>query len=293
MKYIRDISATTGFAAVIGSPLSHSKSPLIYNTSFELDKLNLVYLAFETSEDETIDRIQALKSLNAIGINVTMPGKFQALQCVDELDQAAQYVQCINMLIPNNGRWIGFNTDGKGFWNAVQQQDVLLKNQTVTIFGSGNTTRIILAQAALEGIKHINIIARNIHRPLAIKNVITSLKEDFPNIIINLIDSAVSREVKIAVTNADILVQTTSVGMSPNTMQTVLEDETWLNPNTVVCDIVYEPLMTQFIQQAQRRGCKVITGIDMLVHQAALNYTLMTGYQMNIEAIQNIIKRHS
>ena len=125
------------------------------------------------------------------------------------------------------------------------------------------------------------------------KNVITSLKEDFPNIIINLIDSAVSSEVKIAVTNADILVQTTSVGMSPNTMQTVLEDETWLNPNTVVCDIVYEPLMTQFIQQAQRRGCKVITGIDMLVHQAALNYTLMTGYQMNIETIQNIIKRHS
>lgn len=184
---------------------------LIYNTSFELDKLNLVYLAFETSEDETIDRIQALKSLNAIGINVTMPGKYQALQCVDELDQAAQYVQAINMLIPNNGRWIGFNTDGKGFWNAVQQQDVLLKNQTVTIFGSGNTTRIILAQAALEGIKHINIIARNIYRPLAI-------------------------------TNADILVQTTSVGMSPNTMQTVLENETWLNPNTVVCDIVYEPL---------------------------------------------------
>ena len=108
-----------------------------------------------------------------------------------------------------------------------------------------------------------------------------------------MIDSAVSSEVKIAVTNADILVQTTSVGMSPNTMQTVLEDETWLNPNTVVCDIVYEPLMTQFIQQAQRRGCKVITGIDMLVHQAALNYTLMTGYQMNIETIQNIIKRHS
>lgn len=140
-----------------------------------------------------------------------MPGKYQALQCVDELDQAAQYVQAINMLIPNNGRWIGFNTDGKGFWNAVQQQDVLLKNQTVTIFGSGNTTRIILAQAALEGIKHINIIARNIYRPLAI-------------------------------TNADILVQTTSVGMSPNTMQTVLENETWLNPNTVVCDIVYEPL---------------------------------------------------
>lgn len=289
MKYIRKINGASGLAAVIGSPIQHSKSPLIYNHSFEKDDLNLVYLAFETAKEETIHRIESLKNLDVIGINITMPGKYEALQCVDRLNLAAEYVQAVNMIVPDNDEWVGYNTDGEGFWNSVKQYDVTIVDKNITLYGSGNTTRIILAQAVIEGVKKVNVVARGIERPLEIKALIERLSYDYPETQIQLIDLMHTSEVEVAVREADVIVQTTSVGMTPNSEETILEDTNWLNPNTVVCDIVYEPRQTRFMEQAQSRGCLTIGGIEMLVHQAALNYSLMTGNIMNTEKLLNVL----
>lgn len=292
MKFIKEINGKSRMAAVIGSPIHHSKSPLIYNSCFEMDNLNIVYLAFETSQKETISRIEALKNLNVSGINITMPGKLEAIKCVDRLDLAAQYVQAVNMIVLENNEWVGYNTDGEGFWNAVKAHHVMIKSKKVTIFGSGNTTRVILTQAVLEGVSEVNVIARNIERPLEIKTVIAQLKSDYPNTKISLIDLGESEKVQNIMINTEILVQTTSVGMSPNPMNSILENEDWLNPNCVVCDIVYDPRKTLLMHQAEAKGCKIIGGIEMLVHQAALNYTLITGLKMNTEKILNIMNKN-
>lgn len=289
MKHIREINGLSKLAAVIGSPISHSLSPLIYNSSFEEQNLNNVYMAFETTEEETVKRIESLKNLGVLGVNITMPGKHVALACCDRLDQAAHYVQAINMLVNQEGEWVGYNTDGKGFWESVKAHDVQISKSKVTLYGSGSTTRIILAQAVIEGSNEINIIARNLQRPLELKTVIKRLKEDYPKVIIRLIDIDDKELVKEAVCEADIIVQTTNVGMKPKEEQSLLDNASWLNPNTIVCDIVYNPRETLFIQQAIKQGCRTIGGIEMLVYQAAINFNLMTGHKMNIKKILTLM----
>lgn len=284
MKSIKDINGSTKFAAVIGSPISHSLSPLIYNSNFEAQNQNAIYMAFEASEEDTIATIESLKHLDVLGINITMPGKQQALQCCDHIDQAAQYVQAINMLIKKQDEWVGYNTDGVGFWESVKAKGGQISGSSITLLGSGSTTRIILAQAVIEGADDISIIARNTYRELEIKTLIERLKEDYPKVSLHLIDWQDREKARHSIYQADVIVQTTHVGMWPNDHQSLIEDASWLNPKTLVCDIVYNPQETLLIQQATERQCQTLGGIFMLVHQAAINYKLMTGLDMDIEA---------
>lgn len=290
MKYISDISATTKLAAVIGQPVKHSKSPAIYNHSFQADNIDAVYLAFETSEAETVDRIRALQSMDVLGINITMPGKHKALECVGHLDQVADYVQAVNTIVKNDDEWIGYNTDGEGYWLSVRNDGVELSNKKAVLFGSGGTTRVILARAAIEGLQQVDIIARDLARPLTIKAIIRRLAADYPQMQVNLIDSENTQQVKAALWAADIVVQTTSVGMTPQTEATILPDSDWLNPQSIVSDVIYQPRETLFLKQAKARGCKIAGGgLKMLVAQGSLNYQLFTGLPLPIASVLDVI----
>lgn len=290
MKYISEISATTKLAAVIGKPVSHSKSPAIYNHGFQADNINAVYLAFETDEAATIQTIKNLQALDVLGINITMPGKNKALNCVDSLDQVADYVQAVNTIVKKDNHWRGYNTDGEGFWLSLKQDGILLADKKVVLFGSGGTTRVILARAVVEGIKEIDIIARHLERPLAIKKVIARLKTDFPQTQINLIDSAAPDQVRSVLWAADIVVQTTSVGMAPHPEASVLPDGSWLNPKSVVSEVIYEPRETLFLKQAKKSGCLIAGGgLKMLVAQGSLNYQLFTGLKLSTDIVLKAI----
>ncbi|HJB23608.1 shikimate dehydrogenase [Jeotgalibaca ciconiae] len=290
MKYIREISATTEFAAVIGQPIHHSKSPAIYNTCFEVEDINMVYLAFETSEEETVERIHNLQNLGVKGINITMPGKYKALECVTKVDAVANYVQAINTIVKQDDEWIGYNTDGEGFWASVKSTGTEIEDTRVALFGSGSTARVILSRAVIEGCRQIDVIARNLERPLEIKEVIKKLQSDYPSINIRLVNIEEEDILKEALSSAEIVVQTTSVGMTPNPDRSILLNPDWLNPNSVVCDIVYEPRETLFLRQAKARGCKTVGGLSMLVYQASLNYRLFTGNDMPVEYVLSVLE---
>jgi len=291
MDSITDINGTTQFAAVIGQPLSHSLSPIIYNTAFKTQDVNMVYLAFETSEAETIDRINHLKALGVQGINVTMPGKMAAMETVDSLDKAAAYVQAVNMITTNDdGQWIGYNTDGAGLWLAVKNRAVSLAGKRLVIFGSGATSRIILAQAVLEGMLDITVIARKIQEKDHLLTVADALTSDYPELVLNLVDLADAPGVEEAVRKAEIVIQSTSVGMSGSKDQSILANAEWLQPDAVVMDVIYEQMETIFMKQAKARGCKVIGGLDMLVFQAKLNYQLFAHRELPVDEVFRTIE---
>lgn len=278
MKLIKEITATTKFAAVIGQPLGHSLSPAIYNNSFVINNDNAVYLAFETSERLIVERINSLKSLGALGINITMPGKHEALKCVDRLDTVAAYVQAINTIVKQDNEWVGYNTDGEGYWLSVKNDGVTLENKRLTLFGSGGTSGVILARAVVEGISYIDVVGRNLERQLKIKTIIKKILFDYPNVLINLIDLNNEDELRASLWHADIVVQTSSVGMSPDIDHSIIANNEWFNPKSLVSDVIYEPSETKFLRDAKARGCKVVGGgIHMLIGQASLNYQLYTG----------------
>lgn len=291
MDSITDINGTTKFAAVIGKPLSHSLSPIIYNTSFKAQDLNMVYIAFETSEDDTIERIEHLKALDVQGINITMPGKFNAMQTVDCLDVASQYVNAINMITRDDkGQWVGYNTDGAGLWLAVKNRGVDLVGKRLVVYGSGATSRIIIAQAVIEGIRDISVVARNIREKDLLIKMCDALRADYPQIDLKLIDLSDQDHVGQAVKQAEIVIQSTSLGMAASQGQSILEDENWLQEGTVVMDVIYEPMETRFMQQAKARNCVVIGGLDMLVYQAKLNYQLFAHKEMPVQVVFDTIK---
>lgn len=291
MDSITDINGTTKFAAVIGKPLSHSLSPIIYNTSFKAQDLNMVYIAFETSEDDTIERIEHLKALDVQGINITMPGKFNAMQTVDCLDVASQYVNAVNMITRDDkGQWVGYNTDGAGLWLAVKNRGVDLVGKRLVVYGSGATSRIIIAQAIIEGMTDISVVARNIREKDLLIKMCDALRADYPQIDLKLIDLSDQDHVGQAVKQAEIVIQSTSLGMAASQGQSILEDENWLQEGTVVMDVIYEPMETRFMQQAKARNCVVIGGLDMLVYQAKLNYQLFAHKEMPVQVVFDTIK---
>lgn len=289
----RQVNGYTSLYAVIGSPVKHSKSPAIYNAAFAQNQINSVYLAFEADEDATPTTIAALKQLGVKGINVTMPGKDVALESVDELDAAAEYVQAVNCLVQQDeagGKWKGYNTDGIGFWASVKKATTRsLVKQSVLIFGSGNTARIILAQAVLEGVTNIAVVARGIdHRPLAIIELASKLVNAH-EVNIQLIDLASTPAVQAALSTSDIVIQATSLGMTPLTDQSVLPEGVVFKSGALACDIVYNPAETQFLKAAQLQGCQTLGGIHMLVEQAAVNYQLFTGKKLETEVILDLL----
>ncbi|MGH2063193.1 shikimate dehydrogenase family protein [Aerococcus urinaeequi] len=291
MDSITDINGTTKFAAVIGQPLNHSLSPIIYNTSFKAQDLNMVYIAFETGEDDTIERIEHLKALDVQGINITMPGKFNAMQTVDRLDAAGQYVNAINMITrDDNGQWVGYNTDGAGLWLAVKNRGVDLVGKRLVVYGSGATTRVIIVQAIIEGMTDISVVARNIQEKDLLIKLCDALRADHPQINLKLIDLSDQDHVGQAVKNAEIVIQSTSLGMGSSQGQSILADENWLQEGTVVMDVIYEPMETRFMQQAKARNCVVIGGLDMLVYQAKLNYQLFAHKEMPVQVVFDTIK---
>lgn len=291
MDSITDINGTTKFAAVIGQPLNHSLSPIIYNTSFKAQDLNMVYIAFETGEDDTIERIEHLKALDVQGINITMPGKFNAMQTVDRLDAAGQYVNAINMITrDDNGQWVGYNTDGAGLWLAVKNRGVDLVGKRLVVYGSGATTRVIIVQAIIEGMTDISVVARNIQEKDLLIKLCDALRADYPQINLKLIDLSDQDHVGQAVKHAEIVIQSTSLGMGSSQGQSILADENWLQEGTVVMDVIYEPMETRFMQQAKARNCVVIGGLDMLVYQAKLNYQLFAHKEMPVQVVFDTIK---
>ena len=291
MDSITDINGTTKFAAVIWQPLSHSLSPIIYNTSFKAQDLNMVYIAFETGEDDTMDRIEHLKALDVQGINITMPGKFNAMQTVDRLDAAGQYVNAINMITRDDkGQWVGYNTDGAGLWLAIKNRGVELVGKRLVVYGSGATSRIIIAQAVIEGMTDISVVARNIQEKDLLIKLCDALRADYPQINLKLIDLSDQDHVGQAVKHAEIVIQSTSLGMGSSQGQSILADENWLQEGTVVMDVIYEPMETRFMQQAKARNCVVIGGLDMLVYQAKLNYQLFAHKEMPVQVVFDTIK---
>src|SRR5699024_10333846 len=244
----------------------------------------MVYIAFETGEDDTMDRIEHLKALDVQGINITMPGKFNAMQTVDRLDAAGQYVNAINMITrDDNGQWIGYNKTGYGLW-------LRKKNKRIANSRSGKTSRIIMDKDVIEGMTDISVVARNIQEKDLLIKLCDALRADYPQINLKLIDLSDQDHVGQAVKHAEIVIQSTSLGMGSSQGQSILADENWLQEGTVVMDVIYEPMETRFMQQAKARNCVVIGGLDMLVYQAKLNYQLFAHKEMPVQVVFDTIK---
>ncbi|MDO4305408.1 MAG: shikimate dehydrogenase [Eubacteriales bacterium] len=280
------ITGHTKLTALLGSPVSHSISPLMHNEAFRQLGLDYVYLCFEVTEDTLPEAVAGLKTCGIRGFNLTMPNKNKIVELLDELSPAAQMIGAVNTVVNENGRLIGYNTDGIGYMQAARDAGHDLTGKTITMMGAGGAATAICAQAALDGVNKIHIFARPTSRFWTrTANLVRTINSSTSCQAV-LHDNGDMDALKEATAESYLLLNATSVGMAPNTDASIITDSSLFRPELVVSDVIYNPQETLLLRQAKEAGCQTFNGMYMLLYQGAEAFRLWTGTDMPIDLIK-------
>lgn len=281
------ITGKTALAAIFANPATHSISPLMHNRAFELANIDARYLAFEIEATEaTLTRaIQSIRDLHLLGVNLSMPFKQLALPYLDHVSPEVELIQAVNTIVNDHGVLTGYNTDGKGFIRALNQ-NVTIEDSTMTVLGCGGAALAIVAQCALDGAKKIHVVNRNSDSFQAFKQHAARI-EAVTKCTINLIDLKEEHLVQDALDQSQLLVNTSALGMHPYEGKMVLANTMTLKSTLHVVDIIYRPDETALLTFAKQQGCTTQNGLGMLIHQGALAFELWTKTPMPIDEITN------
>lgn len=279
------ITGHTRLGCLLGTPIAHSISPMMYNESFRLLGLDCIYLCFDTAQAELEKIVDGLKEMNVYGFNLTMPDKERILPYLDELSPAARMIGAVNTVKNENGRLVGHNTDGIGYLRSVRDSGYDITSGPMTLLGAGGAASSIAIQAALDGAPTLHIINRkgrswsNAQRLADTINQNTSCRAD----VTDLADEAA---VKSCVSESLLLTNATSIGMAPNTEGSPIADPSILQPPLLVSDIIYNPRQTRLLAQAAANGCPTFNGMYMLLYQGEAAFRIWTGQDMPVEQIR-------
>ena len=289
-KMERRINGHTRLYALIGSPVGHSGSPAMYNYSFEKLGIDAAYLAFDIPLEKTKDAIDAFRTLNVGGFNITMPNKTAAAQLVDRLSPAAELVgACNTVVVEEDKTMTGHITDGIGFVRNLKEQGVGIEGKKIVLLGTGGAATAIAVQAALDKASEIAIFNRKDEFFANGEKTVEKIKKAVPSmkkIYIEDIDD--KKKLGEAIAGRDLLINATRAGMSP--LENVLPvPEELLHKDLAVADVVYNPRETLLIKKAKEAGCKAaVGGIGMLLWQGAAAFELFTGKEMPAQEVMEL-----
>lgn len=269
---------------VFGAPVDDNPTGVVEEAAFAAKNLNYRYLTIKVLPEDLGKAMDSVKIFGMKGINLTMPHKIKVLPYLDELSPAAEIIGAVNTVIQKEGKLFGENTDGKGFVTALKNSGETLDKKNVTILGAGGAARAIAVECALNGAAHINIINRSIEKGEELASLI-QMKTDSSAKYLNW-----KNNMEIP-SDTDILINATSIGFSPNVTDKPDIDYTTITPEMCVCDVIFNPAETIFLKSAAENGAKTITGLGMLVQQAALNFTLWTGVEAPVDVMEDALKK--
>ena len=259
--------------ALIGHPLGHSLSPVLYKTAFKELGLEGSYELLDTPPEDLISRIKYLKNNGYFGFNVTIPFKVPLTLFLSKYDEFMNITGSVNTVkIEDDGTLSGFNTDVYGFMQAIPE-DIKLEGKRAAVMGTGGAARAVCAGLHKKGVKKIDLYTRNI---LDSSDTVKTLRERFPEIEFQAIQSSMMKGLE----DVDILVNATPLGMKNFAEgNSPVEDEfiKTLPDSAVIYDIVYNPIRTALISKAIKYNKRYIHGLDMLVWQAIRACEIWTG----------------
>lgn len=265
---------------VIGDPIRHSKSPIMLNRAFRERNVNGAYAAFHVKPNQLENAIAGVRGLGFRGLNVTIPHKIEVMAYLDEISEGAKAAGAVNTIVNDNGRLIGYNTDGIGYVRSLKEEaEPDIAGKTIVVLGAGGAARGILWALAQENPAAILIANRTESKA---KELAASFSPDYR------ISSLPWGDLRAACSNADIVINTTSVGMSPNVNELPI-DPTWLKSGSVASDLIYNPLKTAFLLQAEQVGCKIHSGLGMFIYQGAYAFEYWTGQPAPVEAMREVV----
>jgi shikimate dehydrogenase len=280
------ITAQTQLCGLLGNPVDHSLSPAIHNAAFEKLGLNFAYLAFPVEDLE--NAIRGIRALGHIrGFSVTIPHKVAIMPLLDSVETTAKHIGSVNTIIKDRGLLVGSNTDASGALQALRQGGVDLAGQRVVMLGSGGAARAIAFGLSVEGnIGHLTLLGIDDKERSTLANDLKAKTG------ISITDAPLDAStLGPALADAHLLIHGTPIGMYPKIEHSCVPKEL-LHPGLTVMDIVYNPLNTQLLQDAQAAGCRTIQGIEMFLHQAVAQFELWTGESAPVDTMRDILTSH-
>ncbi|MEI7811761.1 MAG: shikimate dehydrogenase [Ignavibacteria bacterium] len=287
MTSYNKLTLDTRIIGIIGHPIKHSYSPLMHNISFELLKLNYVYLPFDVPINMLKTAINGMIALGIKGFNVTLPHKEDIINYLQNVSEEASIIGAVNTIVNENGILSGYNTDAYGVYETLRPYKDEISGSQVTIFGSGGGARSAI-YTVIRNFKpeKIYIINRTEQRGESLKDYF-STKMHFSNIQSN---ELIPPDMIEILRDSKLIINTTSVGMHPNEDDSVTEiGDSFMN-GQIVFDFIYNPVKTKLLQLAESQGAVTLDGLKMLVHQGAKAFELWTGMEMPVKKVHKAMK---
>ncbi|WKY47125.1 shikimate dehydrogenase [Eubacteriaceae bacterium ES3] len=268
-----NISVNTRIFAVLGEPIGQSLSPLLHNTLFKEHQIDGVYFPIEVSSQNLADLIKGFRLMNFGGFNITKPHKLQVMDSLDAIDPLARKIGAVNTVVYKDGIMTGYNTDGFGFIRSIENklETVAKEDLTVLILGCGGAVKSVAMALADWGVKKIVIANRTLEKA---QTLCSQINEGIEEVAFAVKNDPVS--LAEICTQANLIVNGTSLGMSDSIDQTPLNKEL-IRPGILVYDMIYSPEKTRFLKEAEEQGALIENGLDMLLFQGLLAFELWTG----------------
>jgi len=269
------MTADTKIYGVIANPVAHSMSPAIHNAAFDDRKLNAVYLPFKV--EDVVEFIEEFKRLDVQGYSVTIPHKQAAIQAMDSVDDFVRDIGALNTVVNRDGKLLGYNTDCLAAISSLEAamggDETCLNGKRVVMLGAGGAARAIAFGLKSRGAR-LTILNRTVERGRRLAEEVGCKWGGLD---------------QLPLLKMDVLINTTSVGMHPNTDATPAPADV-LREGMVVFDIVYNPIETRLLREARERGCITVDGVRMFVDQAAAQFRLWTGMPAAVALMRQVVE---
>ena len=283
MSMIAMPTGSTRFACVVGSPVRHSLSPVLFNSAFAAAGLDCVYLAMEVSPESLATAIMGLRALGVIGISVTMPHKEKIVPLLDEVTPMARLLKSVNVVRTVDGNLIGDTTDGTALVMALRDSHgVRLEGAQVALLGTGSAARSVALAICGSGIASVELIGRSDLGYGEMANLLSGFAS---------LGVKVSRGDLGSIGRCEVVINATSVGMSGTASEGELPFPIELmGSGQFLYDLVYSPLETPLVKAASSAGVRCANGVSMLTQIAALAFTDWTGETAPVESMRAAVE---
>lgn len=277
------ITGTTKHLCVIGDPISHSFSPLIHNFISEQMGLDYTYSAYWIKENELSGAISAMRTLKITGMNVTAPHKIEVIKYIDALSDDAQKLGSVNTIANKGGVLVGHNTDGEGFYLSLVNAGIGVTGKNILVMGCGGVVIPMLVRIISENPKSVTILNRTMSKAETVAKTVYDI-------------TGYTLETEIKADDFDLVINTTTAGMAnqkdafPWDSIEALKNRDFINSGTAAVDMIYNPQKTKFLEFAEKKGAKILNGLDMLIYQAVLAYEIFTDTKLPSDIADKIKK---
>jgi shikimate dehydrogenase len=264
-------------------PAAENPTVAMVEAAYRHHGLHFRYINCEVQPESLADAVKGAKAMGWTGFNCSIPHKVNIIQYLDQLGNSAKVIGAVNTIWRKGNEWIGENTDGRGFVQAMKVV-TSTEGKKILIFGAGGAARAVAVEMALAGVSFITIVNRDEERGESLVNLLNTHTSSIANYLL----WNTAQEIPA---DTDIVINATSIGLFPNIDEQLNINFDSIKSNMIVADGIHNPPATHFLKEAKSRGCVTVDGLQMLVNQGVIGIKYWTGTDVNPEVMRNELKK--